>query len=173
MLTPVFSVVDFRMQNCFGTGMKRLLGLSLLAGTMLYADTPAIGPARQLYDTGIRQTQDGKFEVARTTLQSLVNSYPKDPLALQAKGAIDATLLFEAGRDAGGILKVADQVKHFDAPQFAAAFERLQNAFQMQAASGTFWAAIAPSRSLSRPRHPRRPRPLCLTWITSGALWAR
>ena len=70
----------------------------MLAGAMLYADTPATGPARQLYDAGIRQTQEGKFEVARTTLQTLVNSYPKDPLALQAKGAIDATLLFEDGQ---------------------------------------------------------------------------
>ena len=50
--------------------MKRLLGLSLLAGAMLYADTPATGPARQLYDAGIRQTQEGKFEVARTTLKA-------------------------------------------------------------------------------------------------------
>jgi predicted Zn-dependent protease len=74
--------------------MKRILGLSLLAATMLFADTPA----RQLYDTGIRQTEEGKFEAARMTLQTLVNSYPKDPLALQAKGAIDATLLFEEGQ---------------------------------------------------------------------------
>src|SRR5208282_4603359 len=44
----------------------------------------------------------------------------------------DAVFLFEAGRDAGGILKVADEVNHFDAPQFAGAFERLQNAFQMR-----------------------------------------
>lgn len=78
--------------------MKRLLGLSLLAGTMLYADTSAANPARQLYDAGIQQTQEGKFETARTTLQTLVNSYPQDPLALQAKGAIDATLLFEDGQ---------------------------------------------------------------------------
>jgi len=74
--------------------MKRILGLSLLAAAMLHADTPA----RQLYDAGIRQTQEGKFAVARTTLQALVDSYPKDPLALEAKGAIDATLLFEEGQ---------------------------------------------------------------------------
>jgi outer membrane protein assembly factor BamD (BamD/ComL family) len=65
---------------------------------MMYADTPAVDPAGRLYDAGIRQTEEGKFEVARTTLQSLVDSYPKDPLALQAKGAIDATLLFEEGQ---------------------------------------------------------------------------
>lgn len=70
----------------------------MLAGAMLYADTPAADPARQLYETGIRQTQEGKLEVARTTLETLVNSYPKHPLALQAKGAIDATLLFEEGQ---------------------------------------------------------------------------
>src|ERR1035438_1338742 len=78
--------------------MKRFLGLSLLAATLTFADAPSTGSARLLYDTGIRQTEAGKFEVARLTLQTLVDTYPKDPLALQAKGAIDATLLFEEGQ---------------------------------------------------------------------------
>jgi tetratricopeptide (TPR) repeat protein len=78
--------------------MKRILGLSLLAATMVYAGTPAADPVRQLYEAGIRQTTEGNLDVARTTLQSLVDCYPKDPLALQAKGAIDATLLFEEGQ---------------------------------------------------------------------------
>ena len=77
--------------------MKKLLGLSLLAATVLCADT-SIDPARQLYDMGMRQTAEGKLDAARATLQSLVNAYPKDPLALDAKGAIDATLLFEEGQ---------------------------------------------------------------------------
>lgn len=78
--------------------MKRILGLSLLAATMLFADAPVADPAKTLYETGLRQTSEGKFEVARTTLQTLVNSYPHDPLALQAKGAIDATMLYEEGQ---------------------------------------------------------------------------
>jgi tetratricopeptide (TPR) repeat protein len=78
--------------------MNKLLGLSLLAATMALADTPFTDSARLLYDTGIRQTEEGKFAVARQTLQTLVDAYPKDPLALQAKGAIDATLLFEEGQ---------------------------------------------------------------------------
>jgi predicted Zn-dependent protease len=78
--------------------MKKILGLSLLSATLLLADTPSTDRAKQLYDAGIRQTAEGKFAVARLTLQTLVDTYPKDPLALQAKGAIDATLLFEEGQ---------------------------------------------------------------------------
>jgi outer membrane protein assembly factor BamD (BamD/ComL family) len=89
--------------------MKTILGLSLLTATMLFADTPAADPAKLLYDTGIRQTQEGKFEAARLVLQTLVHTYPKDPLALQAKWAIDATLLFEEGqaRTKGGRYETA------------------------------------------------------------------
>jgi len=78
--------------------MKSYLGFSLLAVALLHADTPAVNPATQLYATGIRQTEEGKLADARTTLRSLVDTYPHDPLALQAKGAIDATLLFEEGQ---------------------------------------------------------------------------
>ena len=70
----------------------------MLAVALLHADVPAGDPARQLYDNGIRQTEEGKFADARTTLQTLVDTYPHHPLALQAKGAIDATLLFEDGQ---------------------------------------------------------------------------
>jgi len=77
--------------------MREFLGLALLAG-MALADTPGAGSARLLYDTGIRQTAEGKLEAARATLQTLVDNYPKDPLALDAKGAIDATLLFQEGQ---------------------------------------------------------------------------
>jgi hypothetical protein len=78
--------------------MKLLLGISLLGAALLHADTPAAGPVQQLYDTGIRQTAEGKLADSRATLQSLVDLYPHNPLALQAKGAIDATLLFEDGQ---------------------------------------------------------------------------
>jgi predicted Zn-dependent protease len=78
--------------------MKRIIALCLFAATLLCADTPAAGPARLLYDTGIRQTAEGNFKAARATLQSLVDSYPKDPLAFEARGAIDAMLLFDEGQ---------------------------------------------------------------------------
>jgi ABC-type Na+ efflux pump permease subunit len=78
--------------------MKHILGFTLLAATVAFANSPATDPARQLFDSGIQQTQEGKFEAARQTLQSLMTAYPKDPLALEARGAIDATLLFEEGQ---------------------------------------------------------------------------
>jgi outer membrane protein assembly factor BamD (BamD/ComL family) len=78
--------------------MKKTMALSLLAAALAFADFPGTDAARRLFDTGMRQTEEGSFEAARQTLQSLVNAYPRDPLALQAKGAIDATLLFEEGQ---------------------------------------------------------------------------
>ena len=78
--------------------MKKTMALSLLAAALAFADFPGGDTARRLYDTGMRQTEEGSFAAARQTLQNLVNAYPKDPLALQAKGAIDATLLFEEGQ---------------------------------------------------------------------------
>src|SRR5581483_9673102 len=77
--------------------MKRILGLFLLSAALLLADSPVSDDAKRLYDSGLRLTQEGKLDAARTTLQSLVDNYPKDPLVLQAKGAIDATVLFEEG----------------------------------------------------------------------------
>ena len=44
----------------------------------------------------------------------------------------NAALFLKAGCDAGRILKIADEVKHFDPAQFAAAFERLQDLFEMR-----------------------------------------
>jgi outer membrane protein assembly factor BamD (BamD/ComL family) len=78
--------------------MKKMLCLSLLAAAMAFADVPAGDTVKRLYDTGMRQTEEGEFAAARLTLQSLADQYPKDPLALAAKGAIDATLLFEEGQ---------------------------------------------------------------------------
>jgi hypothetical protein len=80
--------------------MKSFWGLPLLvlSAALLHADNPAVNPAKQLYDAGLRQTREGKLADARTTLKSLVDSYPQDPLALAAMGAIDATLLFDEGQ---------------------------------------------------------------------------
>lgn len=70
----------------------------LPAASMQYAGTPAVDAARQLYDSGIQETADGKLTDARATLRNLIDLYPQDPLAISAKGAIDATLLFEEGQ---------------------------------------------------------------------------
>jgi tetratricopeptide (TPR) repeat protein len=78
--------------------MKKTLALSLLAAPLAFAGAPGGDQAKRLYETGMRQTAEGRFDAARLTLQSLVNAYPKDPLALQAIGAMDATGLFEEGQ---------------------------------------------------------------------------
>ena len=79
------------------TDMK-FLGLAILTLAALHADTPAVDAARQIYDSGMQQTAEGKLADARTTLQDLIGRFPKNPLAINAKGAIDATLLFEEGQ---------------------------------------------------------------------------
>jgi tetratricopeptide (TPR) repeat protein len=79
------------------TDMK-YLALAVLALATLRADTPVGDAARQLYDSGLRQTAEGKLSEARTTFQDLLDRYPKNALAIDAKGAIDATLLFEEGQ---------------------------------------------------------------------------
>ena len=78
--------------------MKKLLGFSLVAAALLHADVPLSESPREIFNTGIRQTAEGKLADARSTLRGLVDAYPHDPLALEAKGAIDATLLFEEGQ---------------------------------------------------------------------------
>ena len=76
----------------------KYLAFAILALVAAHADTPAVDAARQLYDSGMQQTAEGKLADARTTLQDLIGRYPKNPLAIDAKGAIDATLLFEEGQ---------------------------------------------------------------------------
>ncbi|HEX3743329.1 MAG TPA: tetratricopeptide repeat protein [Bryobacteraceae bacterium] len=74
--------------------MKYLaITLLTLAAGLHASETPV-----QIYDSGIRQIAEGKLADARTTFANLVDVYPRDPLAIQAKGAIDATLLFEEGQ---------------------------------------------------------------------------
>ena len=77
----------------------KLSGFAILAlAAALNADTPAGDAARQLYDSGMQQTAEGKLADARATFQGLIDRYPKNLLAIDAKGAIDATLLFEEGQ---------------------------------------------------------------------------
>jgi tetratricopeptide (TPR) repeat protein len=56
-------------------------------------------PARQLFDTGVKDVETGKLERARLTFQALIDTYPGNPLAYDAKAQIDATKLYEEGQD--------------------------------------------------------------------------
>jgi outer membrane protein assembly factor BamD (BamD/ComL family) len=78
--------------------MKVLAFAVLAFAAALRAETAPVDIARQLYDTGMQQTAEGKLAEARSTFQGLIDRYPKNPLAIDAKGAIDATLLFEEGQ---------------------------------------------------------------------------
>ncbi len=75
--------------------MNRFVGLSLFAAALLYADNPAATPASQLFHTGMQQIEQGNVAGGRATLANLLAVYPKDPLALQAKGAMDAADLLQ------------------------------------------------------------------------------
>jgi len=77
--------------------MKLLGIISLVLAPALYAATPA-ATAGELYDSATRQLAEGKLADARADFQTLLDRYPHDPRALDAKGAIDATLLFEEGQ---------------------------------------------------------------------------
>ncbi|HWC95188.1 MAG TPA: tetratricopeptide repeat protein [Candidatus Sulfopaludibacter sp.] len=55
--------------------------------------------AQSLFDTGVRDVETGKLERARLTMQTLVNTYPEDPLAAQAKAEINAIQLFQEGQE--------------------------------------------------------------------------
>jgi tetratricopeptide (TPR) repeat protein len=55
--------------------------------------------AQLLFDTGVKDVDSGKLERARLTLQTLVNTYPNDPLAAGAKDELNAIELFEEGQD--------------------------------------------------------------------------
>jgi outer membrane protein assembly factor BamD (BamD/ComL family) len=76
----------------------KLLGLTILTLAAILDAAPRGDTAEQLYDSGTRQIVEGKLADARATLQNLLDLYPHDPLALEAKGAIDATLLWEEGQ---------------------------------------------------------------------------
>jgi outer membrane protein assembly factor BamD (BamD/ComL family) len=77
----------------------KVFALAVLAfASALRADTAPVDVARQLYDSGMQQTAEGKLANARSTFQGLIDRYSKNPLAIDAKGAIDATLLFEEGQ---------------------------------------------------------------------------
>ena len=58
-----------------------------------------LAAAQLLFNTGVQDVESGKLDRARLTLQTLVNTYPNDPLAREAKDQLDAINLYEEGQD--------------------------------------------------------------------------
>ena len=149
--------------------MKKFLGFALLAAGMVYASPQAAAPAQQLFDEGIRQTTDGKLADARVTLRNLVDHYPRDPLALSAKGAIDATLLFEEGhaRAKAGKYETA-----------RVAFETLMVVYPENPLAARAKSALDTLAEKSKPSRPVlksvefRDVEMC-RWMKSAPLWTR
>jgi len=54
--------------------------------------------AQLLFNTGVQDAESGQLERARLTLQTLVNTYPADPLVPDAKAQIEAIKLYEEGQ---------------------------------------------------------------------------
>lgn len=55
--------------------------------------------AQVLFNTGVQDVEAGRLERARLTLQTLINTYPYDPLVPDAKAQIEAIKLYEEGQD--------------------------------------------------------------------------
>lgn len=55
--------------------------------------------AQLLFNTGVKDEDSGKLERARLTLQTLVNTYPNDPLAADARDELNAMDLFAEGQE--------------------------------------------------------------------------
>jgi hypothetical protein len=58
--------------------------------------------AQLLFQTGVQDAESGKLERARLTLQTLVNAFPRDPLALTAKTEIEVIELYQEGQRLAG-----------------------------------------------------------------------
>ena len=56
-----------------------------------------LAAAQLLFQTGVQDAASGKLESARLTLQTLVNSYPRDPLAPSAKAELEVINLYQEG----------------------------------------------------------------------------
>jgi hypothetical protein len=76
------------------SGIERALGWGMTSVICFF-----ILAAQLLFDTGVKDVDSGKLERARLTLQTLVNTYPNDPLAADAKDEINAIELFAEGKD--------------------------------------------------------------------------
>src|SRR5579863_9706911 len=54
-----------------------------------------LAAAQVLFTTGVQDAGTGKLDRARVTLQTLINTYPADPLAPGAKAQIEAIDLYQ------------------------------------------------------------------------------
>lgn len=63
----------------------------MIAGLFLVA-------AQVLFTSGVQDAEKGKLDRALLTLQTLVNTYPADPLAASARSEIEAINLYQEGR---------------------------------------------------------------------------
>ena len=98
-----------------------------------------------LFNTGLKDEDSGKLERARLTLQTLVNTYPDDPVAGDAKDEINAIELFEEGQE-------RMRQGRYDAAEFTfhtllSVYPKSQLAKQAEAAMRT--AAEAQSQNVS------------------------
>lgn len=76
----------------------KLLGIAIVTLAAGLHAAPSGETAAQLMNAGAAQVADGKLAEARATFESLVALYPHDPLAVDAKGSIDAMSLYEEGQ---------------------------------------------------------------------------
>jgi predicted Zn-dependent protease len=74
----------------YGASRATCAGMEMFASLFLVA-------AQLLFQTGVQDAESGKLERARLTLQTLVNTYPQDPLAPSAKAEIEVIELFQEG----------------------------------------------------------------------------
>jgi tetratricopeptide (TPR) repeat protein len=54
--------------------------------------------AQILFNVGVEDVDSGRLERARLTLQTLVNTYPEDPLAKEAKAQLEAIEIYQDGQ---------------------------------------------------------------------------
>src|ERR1035437_4288829 len=73
----------------------RTLPILLLLGGAAFSQAQLADPPRTLYDTAIRDEDQGKFARARLVFQTLANTYRDSPLAARAKTEVDALDLFQ------------------------------------------------------------------------------
>ena len=79
----------------YGDRRATWVGMEMFASLFLVA-------AQLLFQTGVQDAESGKLESARLTLQTLVNTYPQDPLAPSAKAELEVIKLYQEGERLAG-----------------------------------------------------------------------
>ena len=73
----------------------RIPALLLLVGIAAFG----YDSADRLYEKGIKLVEQRKLKAARSTFETLIETHPRSPRAIDARGALDAVELFEEGHD--------------------------------------------------------------------------